>query len=210
MIGPIDYVLLEFPDQTPSGETAAALLELVDAGIIRVYDITAIRKAADGSVSGFEVTDLTGDVAGSLVAFAGARSGLVGDDDIAEVASAMEPGTIAVLLVYENGCTIRHCATAGWRTAHCLRPHPRARHHGFARRTRRERRGSPMPGPLRGVARTAVVAGTATAVSGRVAGRQAERFADRDQAIAANRGQGCAAGAQATYQQARRPHSKPT
>ena len=57
-----------------------------------------------------------------------------------------------------------------------------------------------MPGLLRGVARTAVVAGTATAVSGRVARRQAEKFADRDQAIAANRGQGYAAGAQA-YQQ---------
>lgn len=58
-----------------------------------------------------------------------------------------------------------------------------------------------MPGLLRGVARTAVVAGTATAVSGRVARRQAEKFADRDQAIAANRGQGYAAGAQATYEQ---------
>ena len=59
-----------------------------------------------------------------------------------------------------------------------------------------------MPGLLRGVARTAVVAGTATAVSGRVARRQAEKFADRDQAIAANRGQGYAAGAQAFQQPA--------
>ena len=60
-----------------------------------------------------------------------------------------------------------------------------------------------MPGRLiRGVARTAVVAGTATAVQGRVARRQAEKFADRDQAIAANRGEGYATGAQSTYQQA--------
>ena len=58
-----------------------------------------------------------------------------------------------------------------------------------------------MPGLLRGVARTAVVAGTATAVSGRVARRQAEKFSDRDQAIAANRGQGYAQGAQAAYDQ---------
>ena len=56
-----------------------------------------------------------------------------------------------------------------------------------------------MPGLIRGVARTAAVAGTATAVSGRVARRQAERYADRDQAIAANRGEGYAQGAQATY-----------
>lgn len=57
-----------------------------------------------------------------------------------------------------------------------------------------------MPGLVRGVARTAVVAGTATAVSGRVARRQAEKFADRDQEIAANRGAGYAQGAQTTYQ----------
>ncbi len=59
-----------------------------------------------------------------------------------------------------------------------------------------------MPGLVRGVARTAVVAGTATAVSGRVARRQAEKYADRDQAIAANRGAGYAEGAQSTYQSA--------
>jgi hypothetical protein len=59
-----------------------------------------------------------------------------------------------------------------------------------------------MPGLLRGVARTAVVAGTATAVSGRVQRRQAEKFASRDQQIAANRGQGYAEGAQAAYEQA--------
>ncbi len=57
-----------------------------------------------------------------------------------------------------------------------------------------------MPGLVRGIARTAVVAGTATAVSGRVARRQAENLADRDQAIAENRGEGYAAGAQAVYQ----------
>ena len=113
-IGPIDYVLLEFPDQEPTGETAAALMDLVDAGIVRMYDIVAIRKAADGSVSGFEVTDLTSDGAGSFATFAGARSGLLGDEDIAEAASAMEPGTIAVLLIYENAWAAPFVAAA-WR-----------------------------------------------------------------------------------------------
>ena len=77
-------------------------MNLVDAGIIRVFDIVAIRKAQDGSVTGFEVTDLTSEGAGSFSTFAGARSGLLGDDDVAEAASAMEPGTVAVLIVYEN------------------------------------------------------------------------------------------------------------
>lgn len=62
-----------------------------------------------------------------------------------------------------------------------------------------------MPGLVRGIARTAVIAGTATAVSGRVARRQAENMADRDQAIAANRGAGYAEGAQTAYQQAPAP-----
>lgn len=101
-IGPIDFVLLEFPDQEPTGEVADALMGLVEAGLVSVYDIVAIRKAPDGSVSGFELTDLTAEGAGGFATFAGARSGLVGDDDIAEAAAAMEPGTIAVLLVYEN------------------------------------------------------------------------------------------------------------
>ena len=66
-----------------------------------------------------------------------------------------------------------------------------------------------MTGLLRGVARTAVVAGTATAVSGRVQRRQAERFAERDQAIAANRGAGYQQGAQAAYQQPQAPPPPP-
>ena len=100
-MGPIDFILLEFPDQEPSGEAADALLDLVEAGTIRLYDIIAVRKAADGSVSGFEVTDL-GDDGFGFASFAGARSGLLGDDDVAEAAEAMEPGAVAVLIVYEN------------------------------------------------------------------------------------------------------------
>ena len=102
LMGPIDFVLLEFPDQEPTGEAAAELMALVDAGIIRIYDILAIRKEADGSFTGFEVSDLTQDGAGGFALFAGARSGLLADDDVAEAAGALEPGKIAVLLVYEN------------------------------------------------------------------------------------------------------------
>jgi len=102
VMGPVHLLLLEFPDQEPTGETATALLDLVDAGIIRVYDIVAVRKAADGSVSGFEITDLGPEGAGGFAVFAGSRSGLMDDDDISEAGAAMEPGTVAVLLVYEN------------------------------------------------------------------------------------------------------------
>lgn len=96
-MGPIDFVLLEFPDQEPTGELAGELLRLVDAGIIHVYDIAAIRVDGDGNVMGFEIDDI-----GELAVFAGARSGLLGDDDIAEAGAALRPNTIAVLIVYEN------------------------------------------------------------------------------------------------------------
>lgn len=101
-VGPIDYALIEFPDQDPTGEVAAALIELVDSGIVRVYDILAIRKGADGTVSGFEITDLGPEGANSFAVFAGARSGLIDDEDVAEASGVMEPGTVAVLVVYEN------------------------------------------------------------------------------------------------------------
>lgn len=100
-MGPVDYLLLEFPDQEPTGEGAAALADLVDAGIIHLYDLVAVRKDSDGVVSGFELTDLGEGVTG-FAAFSGARSGLLGDEDIEEAGGILEPGTIAVLLVYEN------------------------------------------------------------------------------------------------------------
>ena len=108
-MGPVDYVLLEFPDQEPSGEGAAALAELVDAGIIDLYDIVAVRKGVDGTVSGFELAELSDGTAG-FAAFAGARSGLLGDEDIDEAGGILEPGTIAVLIVFENSWARRFVA----------------------------------------------------------------------------------------------------
>lgn len=110
-IGPIDYVLLEFPDQEPSGEAAAALADIVDAGIINLYDILVVRKAADGSIAGFELTDL-GDGDAGFAVFAGARSGLLSDEDVADTGSVLAPGTIGVLLVYENAWAAQFVAAA--------------------------------------------------------------------------------------------------
>lgn len=96
--GPIDFVLLEFRGGQPLDETAAALMALVDLGVVALYDLAAIRKEGDGTFSGIALDEL----GGSFAAFAGARSGLIGDEDLAEAADAMEPGTVAALIVYEN------------------------------------------------------------------------------------------------------------
>lgn len=100
-IGPIDVALLEFPEQTPTGEVAAELLAAADTGVIELYDIIAVRKGVDGSVEGFELSELDdGEVALSI--FAGARSGLLDDGDVADAGSVLAPGSMAVVLVYEN------------------------------------------------------------------------------------------------------------
>jgi dihydroorotase-like cyclic amidohydrolase len=100
-MGPIDYILVEWPGRQPTGEAAPILVDLVERGVVRVLDLAFITKGEDGSVAGLEIEDL-GDAAEELKVFEGASSGLLGDDDIAEAAEALEPGTSAALLVWEN------------------------------------------------------------------------------------------------------------
>lgn len=100
-MGPVDYVLIEWPGRQPTGEAAPILVDLVERGIVRVLDVAFIAKAEDGSVAGLEIADL-GEGAEELKLFEGASSGLIGDDDVAEAAKALEPGTSAALLVWEN------------------------------------------------------------------------------------------------------------
>ncbi len=110
--GPIDFLLLEFDPSKADGSAAAALRDLIDQGIVRLYDLVVIAKAADGTVSAVEVTDAGADSHGGFGAFAGARSGLVDDEDIAEAGAALEPGRAAALLVYENSWAIPFIAAA--------------------------------------------------------------------------------------------------
>jgi hypothetical protein len=110
--GPIDFVLLEFPEAKPTGRAAEALLDLVERGIVRIYDLLVVRKEQDGSFSGIDIRELPGGDAAGFAAFAGARSGLLGDDDLRQAADAMDPGRIAVLIVYENAWAIPFVAAA--------------------------------------------------------------------------------------------------
>lgn len=96
--GPVDYLLIEFPGDGPLDAVAAELLALVESGIVTVWDLLAVRKEADGSFSGVELDALHE----SFTAFEGARAGLLGDEDIEEAAGALEPGTVAALIVFEN------------------------------------------------------------------------------------------------------------
>ncbi|MGW2015129.1 DUF6325 family protein [Streptomyces sp. NPDC001927] len=101
-IGPIDYLVIEFPGNRMTGEGFPLLVDLVDRGLIRILDLMFIRKDEDGSVTALEIADLTGDGHLDLAVFEGARSGLLGQDDLEEAANAVEPGNSAGLLIYEN------------------------------------------------------------------------------------------------------------
>lgn len=101
-MGPIDYVVIEFPGNRMTGEAFPLLLDLVDRGLVRILDLTFVRKDADGSVAGLEIADLTAGGLGELEVFQGASSGLLGADDLADAAAVLEPGSSAAVLVYEN------------------------------------------------------------------------------------------------------------
>lgn len=101
-MGPVDYVVLEFPGNRMTGEAFPLLVDLVDRGLIRILDLAFVRKDIDGSVLALELSDVNGDGALDLSVFAGASSGLLGKGDIQEAAGVLEPGSSAGILVYEN------------------------------------------------------------------------------------------------------------
>lgn len=99
--GPVDFVLLEFPVEGLTGRASEEMVKLIEQGVIRLYDLLVVMKTEDGTVEVLELTDPNGPAA-SFSYFDGARSGLLGDDDIAEATAAILPGTVAALIVYEN------------------------------------------------------------------------------------------------------------
>ncbi|MGY1810332.1 DUF6325 family protein [Blastococcus sp. SYSU D00669] len=101
-LGPVDYIVLAFPTDRMTGEAFPLLLDLVDRGIIRILDLAFLRKDEDGSVTTLSHVDLQRMQLLEAALFDGAASGLVGPDDIAEAAAALDPGTAAAVLVYEN------------------------------------------------------------------------------------------------------------
>jgi hypothetical protein len=100
-MGPIDYVLVEWPGKQPEGEIAPHLVDLVDRGLIRILDLAFLVKDEDGTIAAVDISDL-GDGGAELTIFEGASTGLLDEEDHAEAGAALEPGTSAALLVYEN------------------------------------------------------------------------------------------------------------
>ncbi|MEU2832500.1 DUF6325 family protein [Streptomyces lavendulae] len=101
-LGPVDYLVVEFPPSTShfTGEMATELDKLVTSGIIRVLDLVILTKGADGELDVLEVDDL--EDAGELRAAEAKLAGLLAEEDVVNLAAAMEPGTTAGVLAWEN------------------------------------------------------------------------------------------------------------
>jgi hypothetical protein len=101
-LGPISYLIVEFPGNKMTGEGLPLLVDLVDRGLIRILDLTFVTRADDGSMAMIEVTDLDGDGEIDLAVFEGASSGLIGESDLSDAANVIEPGSSAAILLFEN------------------------------------------------------------------------------------------------------------
>ncbi|MFJ3175933.1 DUF6325 family protein [Streptomyces roseus] len=99
-MGPVDYAVIEFPGNRMTGQGLPMLVDLVDRGIIRIFDLVFVRKDLDGSVTAVELQDFGDEV--DLSVFEGASSGLLDQSDIDEAGTALEPGNSAGIIVYEN------------------------------------------------------------------------------------------------------------
>jgi Family of unknown function (DUF6325) len=109
--GPIDFLLIEFHGDRLTGKAAEALLDLVDKEIITLYDVLVVGRADDGSIYALDLAEGMDEV-GGFGELAWVRSGLLTDEDMQEAAAAMQPGTLAVLIVYENTWAVPFVAAA--------------------------------------------------------------------------------------------------
>ncbi len=114
-LGPVDYLVVEFPGSKFNGDIAPTLVDLVDRGTIRVLDLIMITKDADGSFDALELDDVEDGALGELHRLETEIAEILSADDIANVAAALEPGSTAGVLVYENlwaapfASAVRHC-----------------------------------------------------------------------------------------------------
>jgi Family of unknown function (DUF6325) len=102
-LGPVDVVVIGYPADAPrTGEAIPLFVDLVDRGIIRVLDVLMVQKDAGGEISGLEIADLDGDGVDDLLVFAGARTGMLGEEDASTAGEALQPGEAALMICFEN------------------------------------------------------------------------------------------------------------
>jgi hypothetical protein len=113
-LGPVDWIVIEFPGSKFNGEVAPVLKDYVDRGLIRVLDLLFLKKDEDGSFEAFEAADLDDSEVGELRTFETELAMLLSEQDVADLVETIEPGSAAAVLVWENlwaapfGTAVRH------------------------------------------------------------------------------------------------------
>ena len=101
-LGPVDWIVVEFPGSKFNGEIAPALADLVERDLIRVLDLLVLKKESDGVLEAFELSDLDEAEVGGLRSFEHELAMLFSEDDVTALAAAVEPGSSAAVLIWEN------------------------------------------------------------------------------------------------------------
>ena len=101
-LGPVDWIVVEFPGSRFNGEIAPALRDLIERDLVRVLDLLVLKKDPDGELEAFELSDLDQEEIGELRSYEAQLAMLLSEDDVASVAAAVEPGSSAAVLVWEN------------------------------------------------------------------------------------------------------------
>jgi hypothetical protein len=113
-LGAVDWVVLEFPGSKFNGSIAPVLNDLTDRGLIRILDLLVVKKDEDGSFEAFEIEDVDDSELGDLRAYESGLAMVLGEQDLEDIASVIEPGSSAAVLVWENkwsapfGAAVRH------------------------------------------------------------------------------------------------------
>ena len=101
-MGPVDYLVIEFPECHPVGENLPLLVDLADEGIIRILDLALVKREFDGSMSLLALADVDADGEWDFTVFEGVSTGLLDEETVDEAVQIIEPGRAAAILVYEN------------------------------------------------------------------------------------------------------------
>jgi hypothetical protein len=101
-LGPVDWIVVEFPGSKFNGEIAPALADLVERDLVRVLDLLVLKKESDGTLEAFELSDLDPAEIGDLRSHEAELAMLLSEDDVTAIAAAIEPGSSAAVLVWEN------------------------------------------------------------------------------------------------------------
>ena len=101
-LGPVDWLVVEFPDKQPTGQIAPHLMDLVDRGLIRVLDLMVLQKDTDGTLNVSELSDLDPSELGELRTTEAELAMVLSEQDVLDLAETIEPGSTAAVLVWEN------------------------------------------------------------------------------------------------------------